>query len=190
MILYCGDFKIYPHGNHVGVGIFPTQVAKWTVRLGAFASRPDAMSTESRYHVIGKIGEGRSHAQFLIRVAGARPRVRMSSHKWPHGRSRMWRTGTYGTVLKAIDLQSKCTVALKKMRIDLDEEGIPPTALRECAVLKALSHPNVIKLHDVVHRPHSLYLVFECADTDLKQHMDSQICALPLATVRVRRRHC
>jgi hypothetical protein len=36
-------------------------------------------------------------------------------------------------------------VALKKIKVTSREEGIPSTAMREVALLKEMSHPNVIK---------------------------------------------
>ena len=39
--------------------------------------------------------------------------------------------GTYGKVYKAKDKESGEVVALKKTRLKMDEEGVPPTALRE-----------------------------------------------------------
>jgi serine/threonine protein kinase len=36
-------------------------------------------------------------------------------------------------------------VALKKIRLELEEEGVPSTALREISLLKELDHPNVVK---------------------------------------------
>ena len=53
--------------------------------------------------------------------------------------------GTYGKVFKANDTQRGHQVALKKIRLDAEEEGIPSTALREIALLKHLHHPNVVR---------------------------------------------
>ena len=53
--------------------------------------------------------------------------------------------GTYGIVYKAYDPELKKTVALKKMRLDSDEEGVPSTALREITILKTLKHPNIVR---------------------------------------------
>jgi serine/threonine protein kinase len=47
--------------------------------------------------------------------------------------------GTYGKVYKALDKATGQMVALKKTRLEMDEEGIPPTALREVSILQLLS---------------------------------------------------
>lgn len=45
--------------------------------------------------------------------------------------------GTYGIVHKAIDLTTKETVAIKKIRMEQEEdEGVPATALREVSILR------------------------------------------------------
>jgi serine/threonine protein kinase len=36
-------------------------------------------------------------------------------------------------------------VALKKIRLEQEEEGVPSTAIREIALLKELNHPNVVR---------------------------------------------
>jgi hypothetical protein len=36
-------------------------------------------------------------------------------------------------------------VALKKIRLEQEEEGVPSTAIREISLLKELTHPNVVK---------------------------------------------
>ena len=63
-------------------------------------------------------------------------------------------------------------VALKKIRLDSEDEGIPGTAIREIALLKELQHPNVVRLYDVVHTEKKLTLVFEFLDLDLKKYLD------------------
>jgi cyclin-dependent kinase len=80
--------------------------------------------------------------------------------------------GTYGIVYKALDRVNNMYVALKRIRLDNDEEGVPCTALREIALLKELHHPNVVKLYDVIHSEKKLTLVFEYVDTDLKKFID------------------
>jgi len=58
--------------------------------------------------------------------------------------------GTYGVVYKAIDINTGDTLALKKIRLDAEDEGIPSTAIREISLLKQLHHPNIVRLYDVI----------------------------------------
>jgi len=64
-------------------------------------------------------------------------------------------------------------LALKQIRLEQEEEGVPSTAIREISLLKDLRHENVVGLLDVVHEERKLHLIFEFLDLDLKKHMDS-----------------
>ena len=81
--------------------------------------------------------------------------------------------GTYGTVFKAKNKETLEIVALKRIRLDDDDEGVPSSALREICLLKELKHKNIVRLHDVVHSDRKLTLVFEHCDQDLKKYFDS-----------------
>ncbi|KAJ3209434.1 Cyclin-dependent kinase catalytic subunit [Dinochytrium kinnereticum] len=90
--------------------------------------------------------------------------------------------GTYGVVYKARDRNSNQIVALKKIRLESEDEGVPSTAIREISVLKELRHENVVRqalgfyltlLLDIVNQDQKLYLIFEYLDLDLKKYMDS-----------------
>ncbi|XP_063071662.1 cyclin-dependent kinase 2 [Engraulis encrasicolus] len=81
--------------------------------------------------------------------------------------------GTYGVVYKAKNKITGETVALKKIRLDTETEGVPSTAIREISLLKELNHTNIVKLRDVIHTENKLYLVFEFLNQDLKKFMDS-----------------
>uniref|UniRef100_A0A8C3YRU7 cyclin-dependent kinase n=1 Tax=Catagonus wagneri TaxID=51154 RepID=A0A8C3YRU7_9CETA len=81
--------------------------------------------------------------------------------------------GTYGVVYKAKNKETGQLVALKKIRLDLETEGVPSTAIREISLLKELKHPNIVRLLDVVHSEKKLYLVFEFLSQDLKKYMDT-----------------
>eukprot|EP00456_Euglypha_rotunda_P043027 TRINITY_DN3361_c0_g1_i1.p1 TRINITY_DN3361_c0_g1~~TRINITY_DN3361_c0_g1_i1.p1 ORF type:complete len:317 (-),score=50.41 TRINITY_DN3361_c0_g1_i1:19-969(-) len=80
--------------------------------------------------------------------------------------------GTYGVVYKAKDNVSGDIVALKKIRLEAEDEGVPSTAIREISLLKELAHPNIVSLRNVVHQENKLYLEFEYLDQDLKKYMD------------------
>lgn len=54
--------------------------------------------------------------------------------------------GTYGVVYKAKDRKSGLIVALKRIRLEAEDEGIPSTAIREISLLKELRHQNIVRL--------------------------------------------
>lgn len=80
--------------------------------------------------------------------------------------------GTFGVVYKARNIYNKEEVALKKIRKQQDEEGVPSSALREIALLKELQHVNVIRLIEVINTIRKLTLVFEYVPKDLKRIID------------------
>ncbi|GMM29195.1 cyclin-dependent serine/threonine-protein kinase [Martiniozyma asiatica (nom. inval.)] len=83
--------------------------------------------------------------------------------------------GTYGVVYKAVDMKhNNRIVALKKIRLESEDEGIPSTTIREISLLKELRDPNIVALFDIVHsNSNKIYLVFEYLDMDLKKYMES-----------------
>lgn len=91
--------------------------------------------------------------------------------------------GTYGVVYKAQDPEGNI-YALKTIRLEAEDEGIPSTAIREISLLKELQHPNIVKLCDVIHTERKLTLVFEFLDQDLKKLLDMCDGGLDLATTK------
>ena len=103
--------------------------------------------------------------------------------------------GTYGVVYKAKDINSGQIVALKKIRLEAEDEGVPSTAIREISLLKELKDDNIVRwtfvsvffalilnwsfrlslarLLDIVHADQKLYLVFEFLDVDLKRYIET-----------------
>ncbi|KAG9134236.1 hypothetical protein Leryth_019179 [Lithospermum erythrorhizon] len=87
--------------------------------------------------------------------------------------------GTYGKVYRARDKSTGKIVALKKTKLNEDEEGVPPTTLREISLLRMLSRdPHIVKLIDVKQGQNKegrtvLYLVFEYMDCDVKKYIRS-----------------
>lgn len=81
--------------------------------------------------------------------------------------------GTYGTVYKAMNRQTGDYVAIKRIKILYEDDGIPSTALREISLLRDLNNVNVIQLYDVHSSRLNLYLIFECLDMDLRAFLKS-----------------
>uniref|UniRef100_A0A1I7ZG02 cyclin-dependent kinase n=1 Tax=Steinernema glaseri TaxID=37863 RepID=A0A1I7ZG02_9BILA len=99
--------------------------------------------------------------------------------------------GTYGVVYKGqLRANRNEFVAIKRIRMDPENEGVPSTAMREIAILKELNHPNIVSLKDVIiarNKRHELqlHLIFEYIDMDLrmfmdKVHVDSRKMLLPM----------
>jgi serine/threonine protein kinase len=72
--------------------------------------------------------------------------------------------GTYGIVYKAKNRVNGEFVALKKIRLEAEDEGIPSTAIREISILKELQHPNIVRCGSASAVPASYLLAI--ADTD------------------------
>lgn len=92
--------------------------------------------------------------------------------------------GTYGAVYRARCTTTGRTVAIKKMKPEHEDEGVPSTAIREIAVLKKADHVNIVKLLDVYCVRRKVHLVFEFIDRNLKEHMRQHSLQLTESAVR------
>lgn len=81
--------------------------------------------------------------------------------------------GTYGVVYKGQNKKTGKIVAMKKIRLESEDEGVPSTAIREISLLKELQHPNIVSLEDVLMEETRLYLIFEYLSMDLKKYLDT-----------------
>uniref|UniRef100_A0A1B6EGF7 Protein kinase domain-containing protein n=1 Tax=Clastoptera arizonana TaxID=38151 RepID=A0A1B6EGF7_9HEMI len=81
--------------------------------------------------------------------------------------------GTYGVVFKGKNKVSGELVAIKKIRMESEDEGIPSTAIREISLLKEVVHPNIVTLQEILMDESRLYLIFEFLSMDLKKYIDS-----------------
>ncbi|BES95274.1 Hypothetical protein NTJ_08083 [Nesidiocoris tenuis] len=93
--------------------------------------------------------------------------------------------GTYGVVYKAKHKATGEIVALKRVRLDSDSEGLPSTTLREISLLKELSHPNIVALKEIIYGDNNtLYMSFEYMLEDLKKFMDDRTRPCPPSLVK------
>jgi cyclin-dependent kinase 2 len=80
--------------------------------------------------------------------------------------------GTYGSVYKAQKRDTNEIFAIKKIKLDVDTEGIPSTALREISILKAINHPNIVRIQDLTLSEKKIELCLEYCPLDLRKYMD------------------
>jgi len=70
-------------------------------------------------------------------------------------------------VYKAFDANQQKTVAIKKILLHNEYEGIPVTTLREIVLLKGLNNPYIVKLDDFIIENQKIYMIFEYHNSDL-----------------------
>jgi len=119
-------------------------------------------------------------------MAGASAPVQASSSAPPSGLGRYVKLeklgeGNYGCVYKARDIVTGQLVALKKIKLDEEDDGVPSTALREVALLLDCQHKHIAKLEQVIMERGQIYLVFEYMDLDLRRYLDNIHAANPAA---------
>jgi len=83
--------------------------------------------------------------------------------------------GAYGVVFKGKNIKTGEIVAMKKIRLESQDQGVPSTTIREIMLLKELQHPNIVGLRDVIMQVDQIYLIFEFLCMDLKKYMDTSI---------------
>ncbi|PPQ72284.1 hypothetical protein CVT24_004673 [Panaeolus cyanescens] len=88
--------------------------------------------------------------------------------------------GTFGEVHKAVQKSTGRIVALKRILMHNEKEGMPVTALREIKILKALKHPCIVDILDMFvvrsteKDPLSVYMVFPYMDHDLAGLLENE----------------
>jgi male germ cell-associated kinase len=86
--------------------------------------------------------------------------------------------GSFGSVAKAINIATNEVVAIKKMKkkfYSWDEA----MQLREIRSLRKLSHPNIVKLKEVIRVNDELYFVFDFLDQNVYELIKDRTKSLP-----------
>ncbi|KAG0368731.1 Cyclin-dependent kinase 10 [Gamsiella multidivaricata] len=83
--------------------------------------------------------------------------------------------GTYGVVYRARDKKTEEVVALKRIRMERENDGLPISSLREIKLLKTLRHDNIVLVKDVVVGSDldQIFLVMEYCEQDMAALMDN-----------------
>ncbi|KAF9171712.1 Cyclin-dependent kinase 10 [Mortierella sp. AD011] len=83
--------------------------------------------------------------------------------------------GTYGIVYRARDKKTDEIVALKRIRMERENDGLPISSLREIKLLKTLRHDNIVLVKDVAvgNDLDQIFLVMEYCEQDMAALMDN-----------------
>ena len=83
--------------------------------------------------------------------------------------------GTYGIVYRARDTNTGEIVALKKMRMEREKDGIPVSGLREITILLACDHENIVTMKEIAvgRSLESMFLVMLYCEQDLASLLDN-----------------
>lgn len=128
---------------------------------------PSNSSTPNRIHALKAVKNGRFRQGISIRKPIVLRDVMAFKKKHQVGQ------GTYGSVFMGADKITGEIVALKRINTEQEENGFPITAIREVKILKALNHPNIVRLLEIVTSkelnevPKNVFLVFEYMEYDL-----------------------
>ncbi|KAK7018986.1 kinase-like domain-containing protein [Favolaschia claudopus] len=99
--------------------------------------------------------------------------------------------GTFGEVHKAVHTATGRAVALKRILMHNEKEGMPVTALREIKILKALDHPAIIGVIDMfvvrstASEALSVYMVFPYMDHDLAGLLENERVKLQPSQIKL-----
>jgi len=80
--------------------------------------------------------------------------------------------GAYSVVYRGLDTRGNTHVAMKRIANATDDEGIEVTAMREVGIMRALHHPNIVPVLDVLLRPSHLDIVLELVPYHLRHIID------------------
>lgn len=87
--------------------------------------------------------------------------------------------GTYGVVYKARNRTNDEIVALKRIRLEQEEEGVPSTAIREISLLKELKHENIVRCARAATRPDRVPSTTPTRPPDREHDRDARSSAPP-----------
>lgn len=83
--------------------------------------------------------------------------------------------GTYGIVYRARDTKTNELVALKRVRMEKEKDGLPVSGLREISILMSCNHENVVPLREIAvgKSLDNIFLVMAFCEQDLASLLDN-----------------
>lgn len=154
-----------PSGPGANLGVNGQEKTK-VPRIGG-GLKSNSGSLGGSKHTVRTVGKGKFGKGVSIRKPVVLRDVSAFQKKHQVGQ------GTYGSVFMGADKVTGEIVALKRINTEQEENGFPITAIREVKILKALRHPNIVKLLEIVTSkeqnevPKNVFMVFEYHEYDL-----------------------
>jgi serine/threonine-protein kinase BUR1 len=100
--------------------------------------------------------------------------------------------GTFGEVKKASHFLTGTEVALKKVTIHDEKDGMPITAIREIKLLKKLSHSSIVAVIDMAYRAPTergqrgeVYMVEPYMDHDLNGMLENHTIQFTIPVIKL-----
>ena len=83
--------------------------------------------------------------------------------------------GTYGIVYRARDTKTNELVALKRVRMEKEKDGLPVSGLREISILMTCNHENIVPLREIAvgKSLDNIFLVMAYCEQDLASLLDN-----------------
>ena len=83
--------------------------------------------------------------------------------------------GTYGVVYRARDTHTNELVALKRVRMEREKDGLPISGLREISILMQCRHENIVQLKEIAvgKSLENIFLVMAYCEQDLASLLDN-----------------
>lgn len=97
--------------------------------------------------------------------------------------------GSFGVVFQAKEKTTGEIVAIKKIKIDQNQEGFPLTSIREINILKRLNHPNIVHLKEICFGSNNqmAFMIMDHIDHDLGnilKHLSSKENKLTISEIK------
>ncbi|KAK4345677.1 hypothetical protein RND71_035853 [Anisodus tanguticus] len=94
-------------------------------------------------------------------------------------------SGSFSTVWKACHRVDGTEVAIKEIVTARLNNKLKESLKSEIVILQRISHPNIIRLHDMIEEPGKIYIVLEyCRGGDLSMYIQRRQGRIPEATAK------
>lgn len=128
----------------------------------------------TEFEKLNRIGEGTYGVVCELTITICRTHLIFSNHQFTTN-SNIYFDYSIVTLDRARDTHSGEIVALKRVRMQQEKDGLPVSGLREIQILKTCQHRNIVKLNEVVvgKSLDSIFISMEYCEQDLASLLDN-----------------